>query len=310
MSFVICHLSFVISQMIIGHQFQWQYLKNLVEMGEISHAYLFDGPKQIGKKKVAIEFIKLLFGPENYQNIEKGIHPDLILIEPERGQIQISQIRELNSRFNFYPLAAPFKVAIIDEAHCMNNQAQSSFLKFLEEPKGKTIFILITPFSKMLLPTVLSRTQIVKFYRVSDSEIKRYLQSQNIAEKIVNEIVEFSEGKPGRAIDFLSNSQKLEKEKEGLQEIIKLTNSDLAFRFQYAKNLSKDSRNLTEVLESWTRHFRKILISRITRPGLVDETRFRSKLIKTLNLIQRINFLISTTNINRRLALEILMLEL
>ena len=162
----------------------------------------------------------------------------------------------------------------------------------------------------MLLPTVLSRTQIVKFYRVSDSEIKRYLQSQNIAEKIVNEIVEFSEGKPGRAIDFLSNSQKLEKEKEGLQEIIKLTNSDLAFRFQYAKNLSKDPRNLTEVLESWTRHFRKILISRITRPGLVDEIRFRSKLIKTLNLIQRINFLISTTNINRRLALEILMLEL
>ena len=55
---------------------------------------------------------------------------------------------------------------------------------------------------------------------------------------------------------------------------------------------------------------RQILISRITRPGLVDEIRFRSKLIKTLNLIQRINFLISTTNINRRLALEILMLEL
>jgi len=49
--------------MLIGHQFQWQYLKNLAEMREIPHAFLFSGPDQVGKRRVAIECVKLLFGP-------------------------------------------------------------------------------------------------------------------------------------------------------------------------------------------------------------------------------------------------------
>ena len=331
--------------MLIGHQFQWQYLKNLAEMREIPHAFLFSGPDQVGKRRVAIEFVKLLFGPENRKTIEKGIHPDLTLIEPkgrslldktlEGKQIQISQIRKLNSYFNLCSYSAPFKVAIIDEAHCMNTEAQSSFLKLLEEPRGRAIFVLITPCPRMLLPTILSRTQIIKFYKVSEDDLKKYLQNQGIAQETINEIMDFYDGRPGQILDFLSDPRRLEDQKERILDIVKLMRSDLFFRFQYAKNLSKDPQKLSEVLDFWLRYFRKIFISKIknmrskqvlnsrlydytlANQGSAERSEAEpyngyslNKLRNILRILQNTNFLISTTNVNPRLALQILMLEL
>lgn len=305
--------------MIIGHQLQWQYLKRIAEMGQVPHAFLFSGEEKIGKRKIAIEFAKILLGSQN-QDIEKRVHPDLIFIEPKSGsqkvgskkknqQIQISQIRELNSYFNFRSFVAPFKIAIIDGAHCMRQDAQSSFLKLLEEPRGKALFILITPFPKMLLPTIISRIQIIKFYKVPDFEIKKYLQARSIPEKTINEIISFCEGKPGRIMDFLADPQRLKAENERIQEIIELMNSDLVSRFQYAESLSKNPQNLGEVLEIWIRYLRKILLVNIKREDGFKQYSL-PKLKKIINLTQKINFLISTTNVNSRLALEILMLEL
>jgi DNA polymerase-3 subunit delta' len=283
--------------MIVGHQKQWQFLKKTVKLGKISHAYLFSGQAHLGKKRIALEFVKLING----ENFGLG-HPDLILIEPKGGApIQIAQIRELIQKLSLKPYSAPFKVALIDQAHLMTKDSQNSFLKTLEEPKGMTLLILITQLPERLLATISSRCEIIKFSPVKEDEIKSYLR-ENLSDKNWEEVGKFCLGRPGEAVNFVSDPQKLENRKKIIKELIKISNSELASRFQYAKNLSKES-NLREILDIWLSYFRNVLLEKKSQYSF-------SKLKNILNQIQNTNFLISTTNINSRLALEILMLEL
>lgn len=317
--------------MIIGHKNQWKFLVKSAELSRLSHAYLFSGQDKVGKKTLAIEFVKFLncqskdFSKRpcqvcrNCQDIQKMVYPDFILVEPDplAKEIHISQIRRVLDKLSFRPYSAEFKIAILDKAHSMSQEAQSCFLKFLEEPKGKTILILITEFPELLLPTILSRLQRVKFFPVKSAEIERYLLSQGIPKDKVKYFSSLSLGRPGIAINFLLDPQEVENQRKFISDLIKISNSDLAFRFQYAKTISEQNseaeiKNLKEILDIWLSYFRGIFVSRITeRKKTAYYNHYSlSKLKNIIKLIQSTNFLISTTNINPRLALEILMIEL
>lgn len=262
---------------------QWQFLRKTAELGRTPHALLFYGKSVPIKRTLALDLIKLL----NCQNekfearpcsacracsdIEKNTHPDLVIVEPEESkEIKIIQIRNLQNILSFKAYSAPFKAAVIDQAHLLNQEAQSAFLKILEDPKGNALFILITDYPEMLLPTILSRVEKIRFCSPSARERDK-------------------------------------KEEARVNEIIKLSGQNLFSRFQYAKNLTEDSANLREILDVWLNYFREKLWA-----ALDDRSSDYSlaKLKKILETIQNISFLISTTNINARLALEILMLEL
>jgi len=297
--------------MLIGHQKQWQFLKKSLELGKLSHAYLFSGETQLGKKNLALEFTKLVNG----ENFDFG-HPDLILIEPPHqkfggGEIQIVQIRELIQKLSLKPYSAFLKVAMIDQAHLMNSEAQNCFLKTLEEPKGNTILILITEAPETLFPTIRSRCEIIKFYPVKISEIENYLKSQGISKEKSEEIAKLSLGRPGLAIDFLTDPQKLENQKKVVEELIKISSvkNSLSLRFQYAKDLAL-APELSEILNIWLSYFRTVLLEQFLPPEVKKPGYPFSKLKNIIKQIQNTNFLISTKSINPRLALEILMLEL
>jgi len=298
--------------MLIGHQKQWQFLKKSAKSGKISHAYLFSGPEHLGKKKIALEFVKLINewqGPAEGGRVVGGWSPDLILIAPQQGgEIQISQIKELIQKLSLKSYSAPFKCAILDKAHLMNQEAQNCFLKTLEEPKGKTLLVLITESPEMLFPTIRSRCEIIKFFPVKAAEIENYLENQGISRKESAQIIKLSMGRPGLAIDFISDPQKLENQKRIIKELIEISKSDLSFRFQYVRDLSKNP-NLKEILEVWLFYFRSILLGSLT-PKFKSPGYTPPRLKNILKKIQSTIFLISNTNINSRLALEILMLEL
>jgi len=290
---------------IIGHQKQWQFLKRAAESGKFSHAYLFSGPEKIGKRTVALEFVKLICGKDALARE----HPDLIFISPEEKEIQISQIRKLSWKLSLKPYSAPLKVALIDKAHCLNQEAQNSLLKTLEEPKGEALLILITENPQILFPTIISRCEIIKFNPVENSEIEKYLKKQEIGQQRLKEIINLAAGKPGAAIDFLQNPEKLEAQKKLKEKLTEIIQSELFLRFQYAKALSDDSVNLKEVLEVWLSFLREALISKIKgKESLKDYS--IPQLKNALERIQTTNYLISTTNVNRRLALEVLLMHL
>jgi DNA polymerase-3 subunit delta' len=292
--------------MIIGHQRQIKFLRKIVESGKIPHALLFSGQGKLGKKTVAFKVASWLLGG----NLET--HPDFILIESpgqksDLAQIQIDQIRELSWRLSLKPMKADLIVGIIDDAHLMTKEAQNCFLKTLEEPKTNSLLILISQYPSFLLPTVLSRCQEIKFYPVRKEEITNFLRRKGIFGESFEELIEISSGRPGAIIDLIKNPKKLEERKFWLKELIRLSQSSLSGRFQLAKTLSQ-TKDLKEILENWLVYFHNLLI----RKSLAQDVSFDfsfSRLKKIIEKIQETFFFISTTNINPRLALEILMLE-
>lgn len=332
--------------MIIGHHKQWAFLKKNFELNRLSHAYLFTGLESLGRMTFALEFVKLIncqnedFNKKPCQKcdycrmIEKRKYPDLFIVSPssfsknsetglekEKKSIQISQIRGIQdflSRKSYY---GSFKSVIIDRAEIMTQEAQSCLLKTLEETKGQTILILVSSNSDILLPTICSRCQIIKFFPVERTEIEKHLLEQGIAVKNAEMLADICEGRPGRAINFLLNSEKLEKEKEVLNEILEICQSGLVSRFQYIKNINLNNGALIDVLEILKRYFRYLLFLKIgitkfsdfnyfPRPSERMKSYSVAKLKEIIKHIENIGFYVSLTNVNPRLALEILMLEI
>lgn len=332
--------------MLIGHKKQWQFLKKSAELGKISHAYLFFGQEKLGKRTLAFEFVKLL----NCQNpdikkkpcgkcppcesIQKSLlldieqYPDLAIIKPKKlvskktsqkkEEIQIFQIRDLILKLSLHSFSSPFKAVIIDKAHFMNQEAQSCFLKTLEEPRGDTVLILITEYPEMLLPTIRSRVQKIKFNPVEREEIEKLLKSQGVSDEKNKELTSLSFGRPGLALDFLNDIKKFENQKQKISDLLKITASNytLSSRFKYAKNINSETTDFKEILETWLSFFRNVLISRVEKDQKKEKKSeyFNNysieKLESVIGRIQNIIFLISKTNINQRLALEVLLLDL
>lgn len=283
--------------MIIGHKKQQEFLKKMVESENVPHALLFTGNEKLGKKKIAFKLISSIFKENIFQ------HPDFNLVVPKEKQIQINQIRDVNWKLSLKPVKAPLLSIIIDHAHLMTKQAQNCFLKTLEEPKSRALLILISEYPSSLLPTIISRCQTVKFYPVEKKEINNYLKAQKFKQEQIDEINQICLGRPGVAIDFSQNLKKLEERQKKVKELVKIVKLPMSLRFKYAKELSERNDDLKETLFVWLSHFRRNLIS-------YPDNSLISKTKRILNHIQRTIFLLSTTNVNKRLALEVLMLEL
>ena len=296
--------------MIIGHQTQWQFLKRLAEGNKIPQALLFTGEDSLGKRKVALEFVKLL-------NIQTHVasNPDLIIIEPQTKEIQISQIRDLQRALNFRPYLAPQKSVIIDKAETLRSESQNCLLKTLEEPKGKTLFLLITSHPEMLFETIRSRCEILKFYPLAPKEMEKHFSDKNI--------LLFSEGRPGRAIDFLKNPQKLSDTLKMFKEIQKILDSDFPQRFSFTKTFFEKGNfpvSLNTFLEGLLRYLRMLFLKKLQveneffnllsiSPKTPGAYSF-SVIKEMINSIENLKLLLTRTNINQRLALENLMLNL
>ncbi|MBZ9573009.1 hypothetical protein KJA17_02425 [Patescibacteria group bacterium] len=325
--------------MIIGHKTQWEFLERIAKTQRVPQAMLFSGQNSLGKQRVALEFVKLLNCETPLQNfkggqkrpcgecfscknIEKERYPDLSIVRPQKREIQISQIRALQNTLNLGSQISSTKSVIIETAEALNTPAQNCLLKTLEEPKGKTLLILISSQPEMLLPTIISRTQILKFYPLSSSEMEEHFKGK-APQVFLEKLIFLSAGLPGKAIDFLKDPEKLNSEIRRYQLIQKILDSKLSQRFSYLKKLFPEEDfavNLGSFLEILIRYLRQALLKKL-QVGKNYPKSFIGfskslqnyhpiKLKKMIEISENLRFLISQTNINPKLALENLMLYL
>lgn len=303
---------------IIGHQKQWQFLKKAADLGRLPHALLFVGPSQVGKRTLALALAQYLNCQSQKdsekpcrtcsacQAIARQTSPDLIFISPSKKEISIEQIRELSWKMSLRPYESPWKVAILDEIHTLGKEAQNSFLKTLEEPKQNSLFILITPLPARLLPTILSRVQKIRFFRVSSLEIAEYLKKKGVQKEKAKRMIGLCAGRPGLVVDFLKDPSKLKAYEEKIQEMEKILGEALNLRFQYAENLSEKSLSeLNLSFEIWLNHFHHLLLERIG-----EDFSQTWQIKRALEALEKTQILINFTNVNRKLALENLFLQL
>lgn len=158
---------------IIGQEHITTTLKNAIKAGNISHAYLFTGPRGVGKTSIA----RILAHEINQLPYEdEATHLDIIEIDAASNR-RIDEIRDLRERVHIAPTSSKYKVYIIDEVHMLTKEAFNALLKTLEEPPAHAVFILATTESHKLPDTIISRTQRFTFKPVDQSKVVSHLQA-------------------------------------------------------------------------------------------------------------------------------------
>ncbi|MDQ7082587.1 MAG: DNA polymerase III subunit gamma/tau [Aquificota bacterium] len=171
---------------VVGQEVPVKVLKNAVRGGRLANAYLFAGPRGVGKTTLARILAKALncLNPsgrepcgecENCREIDRGHFPDLVEMDAASNR-GIDDIRAIREAVSYTPIKGKFKVYIIDEAHMLTREAFNALLKTLEEPPPRTLFILCTTEYDKIPPTILSRCQRLLFRRVSTDEVVNYLK--------------------------------------------------------------------------------------------------------------------------------------
>ncbi|WJQ81731.1 DNA polymerase III subunit delta' [Brevibacillus brevis] len=167
-----------------------ELLSHSLRNERLAHAYLLAGPKGSGKKQMALHLAKSLFCSEREadacgacvtcRRIEGGNHPDVLFITPDGASIKIDQIRSLQKEMAMRAVESSRKVYIIEHVDKMTTQAANSLLKFLEEPPAVVLALLLTEHSHAILPTILSRCQIVQFSPLSAELIAEKLRAEGV----------------------------------------------------------------------------------------------------------------------------------
>lgn len=287
------------------YQKQWEFLKRNFESGNLAHAFLFSGQDVDLIISFVKEFIKLINclspnyngrqnqgigkaveAPNKCQNckmIENGIFTDLIVIksadspsskknEKDMMEISVEQVRDAQSFLSYKAYYGNFKLLIIENADRMNVEAQSAFLKTLEEPKGKTIMFLITSKADLLLPTIFSRCQQLKFL--------------------------------GKATD-----DKLGSDQKVMNDLKRVLSSDLAEKFNFIKNTNLEEENFNNILHGLQNYWRNELLNKIGLGGKTETDYSVEKIKNIIRLIDKISYQANLYNINQKLALEIILIE-
>lgn len=166
---------------IIGQEHVTVTLKNALEQGKTSHAYLFTGPRGTGKTSIARILAHEI---NNIPYTDDSTNLDIIEIDAASNR-RIDDIRELRDKVNIAPVSAQYKVYIIDEVHMLTTESFNALLKTLEEPPAHVVFILATTELHKLPATIISRTQRHSFRLVSQAKVAEHLRHIAQQESIV-----------------------------------------------------------------------------------------------------------------------------
>lgn len=260
-------------------------LRTAARGGRVSHAYLFAGPAGVGRYDAARAFAQLLNceRPETgdacgecrpCRLIASGQYPDVRTVDVERGLllnndpdeqkkkvISIEQVRALRREVAFPPLEGRCKVYVFVGADNMQAEAANSLLKILEEPPAQVVIILIAESTVPMLPTVVSRCQLVRFSLVPAAEIEQVLVSRHRLDPgRARFIAALAGGQLGKAITWATSPEALEWREQALDLLERMETADPLERLDAAEAAAKDKDRLADLLDVALFWYRDVLV--------------------------------------------------
>ncbi|WP_027339742.1 DNA polymerase III subunit delta' [Halonatronum saccharophilum] len=318
---------------LVGQDLAKTILKRSLKADRLSHAYLFIGESGLGKDIAAFEFSKAINCHESEDDscgecisCRKAVnnnHPDIKEIRPEGASIKIDQIRELQQEIIYKPYESKKKVYIIYSGDKMNIQAANSLLKTLEEPPSHAIIILLADNVNKILPTIISRCQLIRFKRVSELLIKdNIISNYGLDEKKADLITALSGGRYKVALNLIEDQELLQERDRVLDLIISFKGIDKVEAFSVVQDLLDDRERISQILDQILVWYRDLLVLKLNKEVNLVNIDYLDQLEKESNgwnikglediikLIEETNNVIRGINVNLQLSLEVMMLKL
>jgi len=327
---------------IAGHEWAVDLLKGHVAQDRMRHAYLFTGSKGVGRRTLALRLAQALNCDQptasglpclkcrSCEKIEHMTHPDLALVEADRigGTLKVDQIRELQHSLMLTPYEARYRVAILLRFEEANPNAANALLKTLEEPPPKVIIILTANSVENLLPTVVSRCEVLRLRTLALNEVSQWLEDDwDLSSDEAGLFAHISGGIPGYALRLHKEPELMEKRTVWLEDHQRMISSGRVDRFAYIapliypKNPSKTRTELRDRFLLWISLWRDVLHTAIDTSASIsnlDQGEVIAGLVEAfgevnarsmVSALQRTLILIDK-NVNARLAAEVLMLDM
>ncbi|EOD01059.1 DNA polymerase III subunit delta' [Caldisalinibacter kiritimatiensis] len=318
---------------IIGQEKIVKNLQSAIKNNSIAHSYLFEGPESIGKSKLGKAFAKTLLCKENGVEpcdkcsscikIDSGNHPDLFIVGPSGNSFKKEQVDEIQRNMRILPYEGNRKVFILEDIQKMTQEAENGFLKTLEEPPEYAIIIMTVTNSYSILPTIVSRCQIIKFNPVQNNKIEQVLVNKyNKSSEEARFIASFSNGIVGKAIK-LAESEDFKNLREEVISVINDTlNSDKFRVFSISQFFEQNKEYIDDILDMMLIWFRDLLIVKEMADAKFvinkDKTDIlndqslklsRSKLHDIIEEVKKTKNNIAS-NVNYQLAIEVMLLKI
>jgi DNA polymerase-3 subunit delta' len=196
-------------------------LRNIIQRGRVPNGLLFWGPPGVGKRLAALELAKAVNCTSgtgdacdtclSCRKVAHGTHADVDIIAPEgpTRTIKVEKIKAMKEMASYRPFEGKFRVNIVLDANRMREDAQNHFLKTLEEPPSNTLFILVSEYPRILLPTIRSRCQQVRFGALRPETVTELLlRDHDLPEETAAAIAAVSQGQMSRALDLVETDKR------------------------------------------------------------------------------------------------------
>ena len=343
---------------IVGHDWTVEYLQGVVESDRqlrehrenrktrLRHAYLFVGPAHVGKSTLVHAFAQALLCTKNSEDgspipcgecrscrlMSKGQHPDFRLIPPTDrdgnvdradGLLRAEQSTELIHQASLRPMEGPYKVFHIQDAHLAHVTFSNKILKTLEEPPNHVIICVTAADRNRLLPTVVSRCELMELRPVPVATVKNGLIRDRQANPEEAELLaRLSGGRYGWALHHLVDDTGASQRLEMLEELRGLVTASRVERLRFAEKTAteRDNQNLFGMLELWVTWWHDVLLTQyglgdaISNLDLPAEVQLHARTLSNTTVLHHLETLSRVERylhhtVNTRLALDALLLD-
>lgn len=266
---------------VLGHEWAADLLGRHVARQEARHAYLFCGPRGVGRRTLALRFAQALnctnppqpgqpcLACRECTQTERMQHPDLAVLqaESEGGTLRIEQVRELQRTLALAPYQGQRRVALLLRFEEANLNAQNALLKTLEEAPQKVVLLLTADAPENLLPTIVSRCEVLRLRPLALEKLAEALETRWHAPAAeARRVAHLAGGRVGYAVHLLANPDELEQMQSWLDDLRRLVTSSQRARIAYAeqfrgdRDLEKTREKLRRALETWLGLWRDVLL--------------------------------------------------
>ena len=256
---------------VIGHEWAVHNFDQAATEYRPAHAYLISGPARIGKTTLARTLAMALNCEADTRPcgqcrscklIASGKHPDVQIIEPDGAHLKIDQVRALQHDLALAPNEGRYRVAIFNQFEVATTEAQNALLKTLEEPPDYAVLMIITADPELLLPTIVSRCQLIALRPLTIAQVRLALTATwHIENDRADLLAHLSGGRLGWAVTAASDNSILDTRTKRLDELIILLKSSRGDRFAYAEAITRKQDYARDTIDLWRTWWRDVMLA-------------------------------------------------